>query len=1199
MAEIISPNSRIFTDLQSEIQSGFEGGTLKTGKDIGDYIRSKGHTVDAYNKAEAEYEAGPDLKANPPGVALTRMGADLLGRFGEGVESVSEAVAPETTQKIRDKIQDNIPDWMEKTRQEMFFPASGNIIEEGAKEIAPYIASSIPIFKGLSLTGKALKLGAATAKQKVAKGMVSYAVGATVIEKPENNILTSFSNEMVKDEDGNNVGTLGTVLQVLEDNPENSTYSRYLKAFINNLALEGAFVGTLGAGGMTLKALKSKPVKEILSYAKNGTVKAVDIVTPTLLKDAAKYTKAKANIGLSATRKFAAQNFTSRMGLNDKGLEALIEKKGAGNASITRASILEKEFAKNQKKEIPKKNMTKETVESINSALAGDKKAIDNLKVFAPKTAMTINKMRLSLTSLSKQASDEIATGDLKLVIDNNLDFYLTRSYRIFDDPSYLNNIPDEARDGALKYFKSLKGKDKKPLLNDAEIKEVYKHYTEGMVKGEKGEFIKGVSNYGNKVLRRRKKIPVAIRNLWGEVKEADKNYVNTFTKLSNIIAEQKFRKEIVKEALRTGKASKKSIKGYSQIAEASIGDKDAFLPASSIGLGGVKVNINNPLKDLFLDPVWKKAIEEGTDVNLKVGDGILQNGLRTWMGAKAASQGAATIYSIPTHGRNFMGNFFIMAANGINPLKIRQETKDIANRFRGKMTPEKMEEIAHYQLHGIIDSSVTAEILKKTAGESFQASSNSLIGKAFKKSGLKWFNKKTVQAYEAEDNLFKIAVYNNLNRRYRKAIPNKSKLEIDRFTAQRVRDMMPNYNLVPKAIKGLRAVPFGNFVAFPAEIARNSKNLLKYSWKDISGSTAKEMGVTSPEGIARLRTIGLKRLAGMTTVSLGVDQVKEQAKSIYNITDTQEEGIEKIVAEWEQGTDKIFTAPIEQDKNGDWKIKYINMGQLNPYSYILEPVKILTSAIINGEEYNEATVDEMYLNTIKKIVSPFVSPSMISSNIYKELTNDYAVQNEGVAPKLLRAAAKSFVPGTATFIKKKIEFNKSRKKYGEGNEVNKRGFPINEGSVSGAAFLGGKESEVNISKGISYKLRPIIKNIMESKREYTNMIRTYNGLNEGVLIEAYMDSQKLKHKNMQLLRSAIKAYKDIGLSIDDIIIELNSKGMGGKQYTNTIILADENIFIPDRITERDMIKAQETGVNIPYKDFDNLYNQYNNLEID
>ena len=40
----------------------------------------------------------------------------------------------------------------------------------------------------------------------------------------------------------------------------------------------------------------------------------------------------------------------------------------------------------------------------------------------------------------------------------------------------------------------------------------------------------------------------------------------------------------------------------------------------------------------------------------------------------------------------------------------------------------------------------------------------------------------------------------------------------------------MPNYNLVPKFFKRLRAMPVGNFVAFPAEIVRNTKNLVKYS---------------------------------------------------------------------------------------------------------------------------------------------------------------------------------------------------------------------------------------------------------------------------------------------------------------------------------------------------------------------------------
>ena len=1189
MAEIISPNSRIFTDLQSEIQSGFEGGTLKTGKDIGDYIRSKGHTVDAYNKAEAEYEAGPDLKANPPGVALTRMGADLLGRFGEGVESVSEAVAPETTQKIRDKIQDNIPDWMEKTRQEMFFPASGNIIEEGAKEIAPYIATAIPIGKVITAGGKLAGLVATTARQKVAKGLVSYATAATVIEKPENNPFNIASDMMVKDEDGNNVGTVGKIVENLKINPDDNIYAQYLKAFVNNLALESAFTGT---GLISLKALKSKTTKEIVDYATKGTVKVVDKVVPTALKDAAK-------VASNRVSRAYYEYGTTRMGLNDEALELIIEKKGAAKKAITESSILEKEFNKNMNIEIPKKVRTDKTIESINSALAGDKKAMMNLEVFAPKVANTVNKMRLTIDKLSKTVRDEVVEGDLKAVVNKNLNVYLNRSYRIFDDPGYLNNIPPKAKEGALRYFKGLKGKNKKPLLNDEEIKEVYKHYTEGMIKGERGAFIKGVSNYGNQVLRKKKDIAIPIRNLWGEVKQADKNYVNTYGKLAGIIAESKFRKEIVKAALDAKKASKKSIKGFSQIAEPVLGDKDSFLKASNIGLGGIKVNVNNPLKDIFLDPSWKKAIEQGTEVNLKTDSKILNGILKTWMSLKAGSQAAKTIYSVPTHVRNFMGNIFIATANGVNPFKLRAASKDIAKRYTGKQSKADLEELARLQELGVVDSSVTAEVLKATASSGLKTSSKNVVVNNKAVRSTKWVNKKVLQAYEAEDNIFKIAVYNTLKRRYKKAMPNKTTAEIERFTARRVRDTMPNYNLVPKAIKSLRYVPFGNFVAFPAEMARNSKNLLKYAWQDISGSTAKKMGVTDPEGIARLRTSGLKSLAGMTTVALGVDQLAEGTKAVYNISDTQAEALENLVPEWEQGTNKIFTGPIEKDKKGNWKVKYINMGQIDPYSYIKEPVTILTKAIINGEEYNEETVDKMYGDAIKKIVSPFIDPSMIASNVYKELTNDYAVQGEGVAPKLLRAAEKSFIPGTAAFIVKKLEFNKSRKKYGEGNEVNKRGFPMNEGSVSGAAFLGAKESELNISAGISYKLRPLINNIMTSKRLYTNKFSTFNGVPEEEIVDSYMESQNIKHKNMQLLRNAIQSYQDAGLSTSDIVLALKDKGMSGKQFSTLVYMTDINKFIPDYINKNDVLKARKAGVNIPFDDLTYLYKQYNNLEID
>jgi hypothetical protein len=55
--------------------------------------------------------------------------------------------------------------------------------------------------------------------------------------------------------------------------------------------------------------------------------------------------------------------------------------------------------------------------------------------------------------------------------------------------------------------------------------------------------------------------------------------------------------------------------------------------------------------------------------------------------------------------------------------------------------------------------------------------------------------------------------------------------------------------------------------------MARNAKNLAKYAWQDISGKTAKDMGVQDPKSYIRIiRKIGLKRLAGMTAAALAGD---------------------------------------------------------------------------------------------------------------------------------------------------------------------------------------------------------------------------------------------------------------------------------------------------------------------------------------
>ena len=90
------------------------------------------------------------------------------------------------------------------------------------------------------------------------------------------------------------------------------------------------------------------------------------------------------------------------------------------------------------------------------------------------------------------------------------------------------------------------------------------------------------------------------------------------------------------------------------------------------------------------------------------------------------------------------------------------------------------------------------------------------------------------------------------------------------RYAADNVRNLVPNYELVPEFIKGLRMVPLGNFVAFPAEILRTGFNILNTAAKELSS-----------DDIA-IREIGMKRLmGGVTAFSVAGDGLQRFAQKV------------------------------------------------------------------------------------------------------------------------------------------------------------------------------------------------------------------------------------------------------------------------------------------------------------------------------
>ena len=393
----LSPYSSIFSNTQKELTDLVSQGQLQTKEERGNFVRGKGINLNDFREAQAEYftlqKQGKQDSLDAPGFAAGRVALGAIGKVGEGIERVGETFAPETTQAIKDKI--NLPESIERKRQELFFPTQGGPVEEVVTDIASYLIPATGAIKVLNVGSKLL--GVANKAGKVGKfGKITagWAAGTTLVEAPEENLLNQLSEYTVPNEAGTPMGTVGQIVEKLKVNPDDTKSAQYLKAFLNNLAIEGTLGGTVL---LTLKGLGKLPAKTL---AKKIGGLADEYIIPTAVKDLAK--------SVNKTRK---EWFSSRMGLDDDGLALLSLRAGAPKAAVTRASILEKELRRAIRKEMPRKSRTDETMAGINQALTGDEAVLINIAKFAPETATAIRKMRGEIDKMSMYIRDNIALG--------------------------------------------------------------------------------------------------------------------------------------------------------------------------------------------------------------------------------------------------------------------------------------------------------------------------------------------------------------------------------------------------------------------------------------------------------------------------------------------------------------------------------------------------------------------------------------------------------------------------------------------------------------------------------------------------------------------------------------------------------------------------------------------------------------------
>ncbi len=269
---------------------------------------------------------------------------------------------------------------------------------------------------------------------------------------------------------------------------------------------------------------------------------------------------------------------------------------------------------------------------------------------------------------------------------------------------------------------------------------------------------------------------------------------------------------------------------------------------------GNVAMGATNPFSEsqFFARPGVAKALK---DTGLQQQDpgmlGQLYQSLVLY--PKGLSQVAKTILSPVTHMRNFVSASFFATANGIIPdgQAIKQAYQALQTPLKGtRQQNELYEELLEL---GVVNSNVRLGDLTRLL-EDVNFGETMTADKGFRMllKPLSKLKSVSQDLYTAEDDFWKIASWAMEKSRLEKSLTSKGLVKGQSFTrngieqvfddnflkreaADIIKNNVPNYDYVSDFVKGLRKLPIGNFVSFPAEIARTGTNIIRRGLREIN----------------------------------------------------------------------------------------------------------------------------------------------------------------------------------------------------------------------------------------------------------------------------------------------------------------------------------------------------------------------------
>ena len=889
------------------------------------------------------------------------------------------------------------------------------------------------------------------------------------------------------------------------------------------------------------------------------------------------------------------KNLTSRSTLPKPAFEALVRQEGDVNAAMTRVTYTLRDFAEALRDEYGTDQVSTGRTEQINEALnngyrdrdviqadlfenpgdaearadlpslfeenpfeTGEVEAVESktyIEDLPERLQKPVANMRDEIDGLSRAGiRTGLFTGELRAKVTKNLGTYLTRAYKVHDDPGWgqrvvdmakrqqaedesitvdpeqvADDLPAEEWNQAVAWFREeFPGMSNERIAG--ELAELMQAETERGVGGSK------VGSVGSAIFEKRSDVPGPLRALMGEYTDPRQTYSQSMVKQIHAVTNQKLLNEV-----------KKAGKGEWLFDEPTVKDGTDF--THEIAAEGSRTM--QPLNGLYTTPEIAEAFES---FNEESDMGVVQD---LFFKGVALVKSMKTLGSPKTQFRNFFGNIPFAVTQGhvfegeapAAAVEGARQAKSLLPDWIVEPTKneETLQEWQKLQRLGIIDESVRAgemEDLFADAGVTLDSPTTAMFSwMEVLEDFTKRRGKEAQDLYRAGDTFWKIAAFQIEKQRYADAKPEWTESRVEEKAATRVRNTYPTYSLVPRFIKKFRRNPVSApFVSFFSEVFRtqyHTLRIIKEDWADPA-----------------TRGIALKRALGAIASQMMFAGVTYGTMMLTGLDGEDDEALRRFLPSWSKFSNLAFLPADEGEAS------YVDLGYLNPYQYMHQPVVDFLAGDATDSVWEA-------IKAVARPLRPFTNSEILTRRAYEAWYNQSTETGQPVVNPELPADERAW--GKAMHVVEAFEPGLTQQAWDVGTAFGEEGLGTdrNPASELTAIVLGQRVKTIDMANSLKWETIGYERRYRNASRIWTDALTQRGTVSEQELREAYRQSLRAKQEIVEHVHKDIRAAQAFGLAPKEAYSVMRSVGVGAKRASQAMA----NRFVPE--VEPNMLKGR------------------------